>query len=182
VPTPARLRSSNSSKTKATRTLTIRGLGRWKGAMHEGSAKAWLPPGDRRLFKGGSPHSHPQASRAKSSPTCSGVLPLRHGGWVPHVMQLIRNGRSQTTAREAGNRPTVISVPPFSLKPAGERADCHAGGVQPHHGCAPFRLHRIQWVSVKAQAHTSCNRRNGYCVQGNGTATRVNVAPSRLRN
>jgi hypothetical protein len=23
----------------------IRGLGRWKGAMHEGSAKAWLPPG-----------------------------------------------------------------------------------------------------------------------------------------
>jgi hypothetical protein len=21
------------------------GLGRWKGAMHEGSAKAWLPPG-----------------------------------------------------------------------------------------------------------------------------------------
>jgi hypothetical protein len=29
----------------------------------------------------------PQASWAKSSPTCSRVLPLRHGGWVPHVMQ-----------------------------------------------------------------------------------------------
>jgi hypothetical protein len=43
--------------------------------------------GDRSLFKGGSPHSHPQASRAKSSSTCSRVLPLRHGGWVPHVMQ-----------------------------------------------------------------------------------------------
>jgi hypothetical protein len=43
--------------------------------------------GDRPLFKGGSPHSRPQASRAKSSPTCSRVLPLRHGGWVPHVMQ-----------------------------------------------------------------------------------------------
>jgi hypothetical protein len=28
-----------------------------------------------------------KASRAKSSPTCSKVLPLRHGGWVPHVMQ-----------------------------------------------------------------------------------------------
>jgi hypothetical protein len=39
-----KLLSSNSSKTKATRTLPIRGLGRWKGAMHEGSAKAWLPP------------------------------------------------------------------------------------------------------------------------------------------
>jgi hypothetical protein len=23
----------------------------------------------------------------QSSPTCSRVLPLRHGGWVPHVMQ-----------------------------------------------------------------------------------------------
>jgi hypothetical protein len=29
----------------------------------------------------------PQALWAKSSPTCSRVLPLRHGGWVPHVMQ-----------------------------------------------------------------------------------------------
>jgi hypothetical protein len=44
VPTSVRLRSSNN-KTKATRALPIRGLGRWKDAMHEGSAKAWLPPG-----------------------------------------------------------------------------------------------------------------------------------------
>jgi hypothetical protein len=44
-------------------------------------------PEDRSLFKDGSPHSHPQALRAKYSPTCSRVLPLRHGGWVPHVMQ-----------------------------------------------------------------------------------------------
>jgi hypothetical protein len=79
--------------------------------------------------------------------------------------KLTGNRRSQTTAREAGNRPTVISVPPFSLKPTGERADRHAGGVQPHHGCAPFRLHRIRWVSVKALAHTSCNRCAGYYVQ-----------------
>jgi hypothetical protein len=33
------LRSSNSSKTKATRALPIRGLGRWKGAMHEGECE-----------------------------------------------------------------------------------------------------------------------------------------------
>jgi hypothetical protein len=38
-----KLRSSNDSKTKATWALPIRGLGRWKGAMHEGSVKAWLP-------------------------------------------------------------------------------------------------------------------------------------------
>jgi hypothetical protein len=28
-----------------------------------------------------------QASQAKYSPTYSRVLPLRHGGWVPHVIQ-----------------------------------------------------------------------------------------------
>jgi hypothetical protein len=78
---------------------------------------------------------------------------------------LTKNGRSQTTAREAGNHPAVISVPPFSPKPAGERADRHAGGVQPHHGCAPFRLHRVWWASVKAWACMSRNRHNGYCVQ-----------------
>jgi hypothetical protein len=76
------------------------------------------------------------------------------------------NRRSQTATREAGNRPAVISVPPSSSKPAGERTDRYAGGVQPHHGCAPFWLRHIRWVSVKARARMSCNRRNGYCVQG----------------
>jgi hypothetical protein len=95
---------------------------------------------------------------------------------------LTRNRRSQIAAREAGNRPAVISVPPSSPKPAGERADRHAGGMQPHHGCAPFRLHRIRWVSVKARTRMSCNRRDGYCVQRNRTATRANVVSSRLWN
>jgi hypothetical protein len=79
--------------------------------------------------------------------------------------KLTRNGKSQTAARGACNRPAVTSTPPSSPKPVVERADRHAGGVQPHHGSAPFRLHRIRWVSVKAQAHTSCNRRAGYYVQ-----------------
>jgi hypothetical protein len=65
----------------------IWGLGRWKGAMNARSVKAWLPPGGRPLFKGRSPHSRPQASQAKSPPTCSRVPTLRHGGWVPHVMR-----------------------------------------------------------------------------------------------
>jgi hypothetical protein len=38
-------------------------------------------------FKGDSPHLRPQPSRAESSPTHSKVIPLRHGGWVPRVMQ-----------------------------------------------------------------------------------------------
>jgi hypothetical protein len=96
--------------------------------------------------------------------------------------ELTRNGRSQITAHEACNRPAIISVPPSLPKPAVERADRHTGGMQPHHGCVPFRVHRIRWSSVKAWAHVSCNRRNGYCVQGNRTATRTNAASSRLRN
>jgi hypothetical protein len=38
-------------------------------------------------FKGDSPYLRPQPSQAESSPTRSKVLPLRRGGWVPHVMQ-----------------------------------------------------------------------------------------------
>jgi hypothetical protein len=106
--------------------------------VHEESAKAWLPPGGRSLFKGDSPHSRPQASLTKSSPTRSKVLPLRHGGWVPHAMQAGRDKRSQTAARGACNRPAVASAPPSSPKPAGERADRHVGGMQLHHGDAPF--------------------------------------------
>jgi hypothetical protein len=51
-----------------------------------------------------------------------------------------------------------------------------------HHGCAPFRLRRIQRSSMEARAHMSCNRRNGYYVRGNRTATRANVASTRLQN
>jgi hypothetical protein len=38
-------------------------------------------------FKGNSRHLRPQPSRTESSPTCSKVLPLRHGGWVPRIVQ-----------------------------------------------------------------------------------------------
>jgi hypothetical protein len=38
-------------------------------------------------FKGDSPYLRPQPLGAESSPTRSKVLPLRRGGWVPHVMQ-----------------------------------------------------------------------------------------------
>jgi hypothetical protein len=44
--------------------------------------------GNHPPFKGDSSHLRPQPSRAGSSPTRSKVLPLRHGGWVPHVMQV----------------------------------------------------------------------------------------------
>jgi hypothetical protein len=138
--------------------------------------------GDRSLFKGGSPHLHSKRHKQSLHRQASGFPPSDVGAGSRTSCGLTRNGRSQTTAHEAGNHPAVISVPPFSPKLAGERADRHAGGGQPHHGCAPFLLHHARWVSVKARARMSCNRRNSYCVQENRTATRANAASSRLRN
>jgi hypothetical protein len=70
--------------------------------------------------------------------------------------KLAQDGRGQTTARGTRNCPTVTSAPPLSPRPAGERTDRHAGGMQLHQGGAPFRLRRV---------HTSCNRRTGYYVR-----------------
>jgi hypothetical protein len=116
-------------------------------------------PGDRSLFKGRSPHSHPQASWAKSPPTCSKVPTLRHGGWVPHVMRAdpkreegklphakhvtaprlyaLSSSRNQRTKRrtamqEACNRAAVVH--PFSFVaidgPAwGLGPTCHVTGA-----------------------------------------------------
>jgi hypothetical protein len=56
-------------------------------------------------FKGNSPHLRPQPSRAESSPTRSKVLPLRHGGWVPRVMQAglgQKKPNRQTSGRKGG--------------------------------------------------------------------------------
>jgi hypothetical protein len=80
------------------------------------------------------------------------------------------------------------AFPPLSPRPAGERADRHAGGMQTHQGVHPFDFDAF---SMRAQAHTSCNRRAGYCIQetapplaplpclldcGTSTATRGNPA------
>jgi hypothetical protein len=54
--------------------------------------------------------------------------------------KLAQGRRSQTAARGACNRPAFTSAPPLSPKPADERADSHAGGMQPCQVGAPLRL------------------------------------------
>jgi hypothetical protein len=130
---------------KATRVLPIRGLERWKDAMHEGSAKTWLPSkGVALLLK-------------STLPTC--ILSRRRPSLLQHAprsspydtwarshasCKMAQDGRSQTAAREARNCPAVTSTPPLSPRPAGERADRHTCGMQPHQGGAPFRCQHVQ--------------------------------------
>jgi hypothetical protein len=54
--------------------------------------------------------------------------------------KLAQGGRNQTAARGACNCPAVTSIPPLLPRPAGERADSHAGGMQPRQVDAPLRL------------------------------------------
>jgi hypothetical protein len=125
---------------------------------------------------------HQHASRSSPYDTGAG----------PHAScELPQDRRSQTAARGASNRPAVTSIPPSSPKPAGERAD-HQSTMQAACNCTkgahPFDFDAS---SMEAQAHTSCNRRAGYCVQktaaplapaprlldyGAGAATRGNPA------
>jgi hypothetical protein len=157
--------------------------------MHEGSAKTWLPfKGVNLLLKATLPTcvlSHRGLSLLQHAPRSS---PYDMGAGSHASCKLAQGRRSQTATRGARNCPAVTSIPSLSPRPAGERADRHAGGMQPHQVSAPFRLQRVQHG---AQAHTSCNWRAGCYVQettpplaplpclldcGTSTATRGNPA------
>jgi hypothetical protein len=146
-----------------------------RGARNMVAFQGGHPP-----FKGNSPPLHPQPSWAKSSPTRSKVLPLRHGGWVPRVVQ-DGQGQKKPNRRAGGTRncPAVTSNPPLSPRPAGERADRHAGGMQPHQVSAPFRLQRIQHEGPGSHVMQPARR---LLRARNYTATRATTAPPRLRN
>jgi hypothetical protein len=100
--------------------------------------------GDHPPFKGDSPHLRPQPSRAESSPTRFKVLPYDTGARSHASCKLAQGRRSQTAARGACNCPVVTSTPPLSPRPAGERADSHAVGMQPRQVGAPLRIQHAQ--------------------------------------
>jgi hypothetical protein len=86
--------------------------------MKARGAKHGYCPGDRSLFIGRSPHSRPEASRAKSPPTYSKVPTLWHGGQAPRV-------RLTGPKREEGEPPhkgrataPQLCAPSFSGQPA----------------------------------------------------------------
>jgi hypothetical protein len=93
--------------------------------------------------------------------------------------KLAQDRRSQTAARGVCNRPAVTSTPPSSPKPAGERADRHAGSMQPRRGDAPFRLRRVQHGVPGPHVMEPARR---LLRAKNCTATCASATPSRLRN
>jgi hypothetical protein len=142
-------------------------------------------------FKGDSPYLRPQPSWAESSPTRSKVLPLRHGGWVPHVMQT-------SPEQKKPNRPARCMQPPSGYERSSTFAQTSGRkGGQPcrRHATAPSGRAppTSNAPSMGAHAHVSCNRRTGRYVQatapplaplprlldcGTSTATRGNLRPT----
>jgi hypothetical protein len=114
-------------------------------------------------FKGNSPHLRPQPSRAESPPTRSKVLPLRHGGWVPRVVQ---DGPGQKKAKPPrAVRTSAQRLRAFLHFRLGQRAKGRTtmqAACNRTKGVHPFDFDAS---SMEAQAHTSCNQRAGYCIQ-----------------
>jgi hypothetical protein len=105
----------------------------------------------------------PQASRAKSSPTCSRVLPLRHGGWVPHVMQAgPERKKPKPPHAERVTAPWLQALlhPRRNQRLKGRTAMQVACNRTT--GTHPFDFDAS---SMEVQAHTSCNQRAGYYVR-----------------
>jgi hypothetical protein len=114
-------------------------------------------------FKGNSPHFRPQPSRAECSPTRSKVLPLRHGGWVPRVVQDDPGQKKAKPSRAV--RTTAQRLRAFLHFRPGQRAKGRTAmqaACNRTKGAHPFDFDAS---SMEAQAHTSCNRCAGYCVQ-----------------
>jgi hypothetical protein len=125
--------------------------------MHEGSAKTWLPSkGVTLLFKGDSPHLHPQPSRTESSPTRSKVLPLRHGDWVPRIMQAGPGQKVPKPPRAV--RATAQRLQAFLHYRPDQRVKGRTAmqsACNRTKGAHPFDFDAS---NMEAQAHTSCNR------------------------
>jgi hypothetical protein len=122
-------------------------------------------------FKGDSPYLRPQPSWAESSPTRSKVLPLRRGGWVPHVMQ---TGPEQ----KKPNRRARCMQPPSGYEHSSTFAQTSGRkGGQPcrRHATAPSGRAppTSNTPSMGAHAHASRNRRAGCNVR----ATAPPLAP-----
>jgi hypothetical protein len=147
-----------------------------RGARRHGCPPRGSPP-----FKGDSPHLRPQPLRVESSPTRSKILPPMARGLGPtrHARRSRGEEAKPPRARGACNHPAITSTPPLSPRPAGERVDSHAGGMQLCQVGAPLRLQRAQHGGPGPRVMQPARR---VLRVSNCTATHATTAPPRLRS
>jgi hypothetical protein len=136
--------------------------------------------GDHTPFKGDSPHLRPQPSRAESSPTRSKVLPLRHEGWIPRVMQA-------SPGQKKPKPPRVVHATAQRLEAfLHYRPDQRAKGRT----AMQAACNRAKWAHPSYFQRTQHGGPGPHVMQpacrllrvSNCTATRATTAPPRLRN
>jgi hypothetical protein len=132
--------------------------------------------GGRPPFKGDSPYSHPQPSWAEYSPTRSKVLPLRRGGWVPHVMQA---GPEQ---KKPNRRAWCIQPPSGYKRPSTFAQTSGQEGGQPCNRAKWARLSDFQRAQHGGPGPRVMQPARRMLRASNCTATRTTATPPRLRN
>jgi hypothetical protein len=120
--------------------------------------------------------SHRRLSLLQHAPRSS---PYDTGAGSHASCKLAQGRRSQTAACGACNCPAITSIPPLSPRPAGERANSHAVGMQPRQVSAPLRLQRAQHRGPGPHIMQPARR---LLRASNCTAPRATTAPPRLRN
>jgi hypothetical protein len=142
--------------------------------------KTWSPfKGVTLLLKATLPTcalSHCGLSLLQHAPRSS---PYDTGAGSHASCKLAQGRRSQTAAHGACNCPAVTSIPPLSPRPAGERVDSHAVGMQPRQVGAPPRLQRAQHGGPGPHVMQPVRR---LLRASNCTTPRATTAPPRLRN
>jgi hypothetical protein len=129
-----------------------------RGVRRHGCLPRGHPP-----FKGNSPHLRPQPSRTESSPTRSKVFPLRHGDWVPRVMQTGPGQKEPKSPRSVRVTTQWLQVLlHFRPDQRVKRQTAMQTACNRTKGAHPFDFDAS---NMEAQAHTSCNWRAGYYVQ-----------------
>jgi hypothetical protein len=136
--------------------------------------------GGHPSFKGDSPCLRPQPSWAEPSPTRSKVLPLRRGGWVPHVMQA---GLEQ---KKPNSRARCVQPPSgYKRLSAFAQTNGRKGWVAMQAAC-----NRAKWAHFSDSQHAQHGGPGPRVMQParrmlhacNSTATCATTAPPRLRN
>jgi hypothetical protein len=110
-----------------------------KDTTHEGArGHGRFPRGVTLLLKATLPTCVPSRRGLSLLQHAPRFSPYGAGAGSHASCKLAQSRRSQTAARGACNRPTVTSIPPLSPRPAGERADSRAGGMQLRQVGAPL--------------------------------------------